>query len=500
MGKLLVIDDERNVRFTVADIFSESDIEVQTADHGAQGLQLVADWNPDAILLDIKLKSESGLDVFKEIRAIDPKALVILMTGFGTSEVAIEAMKSGAFDYIVKPLDIGSLRELVRQACEIRRMVQVPAFISQTDRPEAQPQQIIGGSPPMRNVFKQIGRVAPQNVNVLILGESGTGKELVARAIFQHSRRNMGPFLAINCAAIPEHLLESELFGHEKGAFTGAHQRRIGKFEQCDGGTLFLDEIGDMAPATQAKILRLLQDGCFERIGGNEAVHSDVRILAATNHDLDDLIKQGRFRRDLNYRLRGVTITLPPLRERREDVPELAHHFLFRYASEVGSTVQTISPDTLDILSNYSWPGNVRELQNVIKGALISASGAVLSPAFLPPEIMNEEVPHNDMQLGPVSDDIALWNALPSKVDRWLQENEVDIYRKGLEYFDQYVLGRVMRHTGNNQAQAADRLGLSRVTVRNKLRALTGKTESRSPRQLGTIERGGLPGEPPIPS
>ncbi|WP_373650200.1 sigma-54-dependent transcriptional regulator [Schlesneria sp. DSM 10557] len=484
MGKLLVIDDERNVRFSVADVFSESDIDVRTADNGEQGLQLVTDWNPDAILLDIKLKHESGLDVFKSIREIDPKAIVILMTGFGTSEVAIEAMKNGAFDYVVKPLDMNLLRDLVRQACDIRRMVQVPTFINQADRPESQPQQIVGSSPLMRNVFKQIGRVAPQNVNVLILGESGTGKELVARAIYQHSRRSQGPFLAINCAAIPENLLESELFGHEKGAFTGAHQRRIGKFEQCDGGTLFLDEIGDMAPATQAKILRLLQDGCFERIGGNELVKSDVRILAATNHDLDQLIKQGRFRRDLNYRLRGVTITLPPLRERREDVAELAHHFLFRYAAEVGSPVQTISPETLDILTHYSWPGNVRELQNIIRGALISATGTVLSPAFLPAEILNEEEATNDLSLDPISDDLASWNAIPAKVDRWLIDDEVDIYRKALEYFDQYIIGRVLRHTSDNQAQAADRLGLSRVTVRSKLRALMAKADNSPPRQV----------------
>lgn len=476
MGKLLVIDDERNIRFSLADVFSDSDIEVQAADNGADGLRLVGEWNPDVILLDLRLEKESGLEVFQRIREVDPKALVIFMTGFGTSEVAIEAMKHGAFDYIVKPLDMSHLRDLVGQACEIRRMVQVPAFAGTPDRPETQPQQIIGGGPLMRSVCKQIGRIAPQNVNVLILGESGTGKELVARAIYQHSRRNTGPFLAINCAAIPETLLESELFGHEKGAFTGAHQRRIGKFEQCDGGTLLLDEIGDMASATQAKILRLLQEGCFERVGGNESVKCDVRILAATNHDLEVLIQQGRFRRDLNYRLRGVTITLPALRSRREDIPELTHHFLFRYAAEVGSSVQTISPEALEILTNYSWPGNVRELQNVMRGALIAAIGSVLLPTFLPPELLNEESTASEEQLIPITDDLAAWNALPAKFERWLTDGDQDLYRRAIEEFDRFILGRAMRHTDGNQARAADRLGLSRITVRNKLRALANKT------------------------
>lgn len=478
MGKLLVIDDERNVRFSLADVFSDSDVEVKTVDNGTDGVRMVMDWNPDAILLDLRLEDESGLDVFQRIRETDAKAIVILMTGFGTSEVAIEAMKHGAFDYIVKPLDITLLRDLVQQACEIRRMVQVPAIVGTADRPDTQPQQIVGNGMAMRTVCKLIGRVAPQNVNVLITGESGTGKELVARAIYQHSRRSQGPFLAINCAAIPETLLESELFGHEKGAFTGAHQRRVGKFEQCDGGTLFLDEIGDMAPTTQAKILRLLQEGCFERVGGNETVKCDVRILAATNQDLDVLIQRGKFRRDLNYRLRGVTINLPPLRDRCEDVPELAHYFLFRYAADVGSSVQTISPETLEILSNYSWPGNVRELQNVMRGALIAATGIVLLPTFLPVELLYEEAPVEEERLPTITitDDLAAWNSVPAKVDRWLSDGDQDIYRRAIEEFDRFILGRVMRHTDDNQARAADRLGLSRITVRNKLRALAAKS------------------------
>lgn len=471
MSRLLVIDDERNVRFSIGNVFSGSDIEVRVAENGAQGVRVVSEWNPDVILLDLRLGKESGLEVFRQIREVDAKALVIFMTGFGTSEVAIEAMKHGAFDYLVKPLDSNQLRDLVRQGCQIRKLIHVPAFVGQSESRDDQPDLIIGGSSQMRSVCKQIGRVAAQNVNVLILGESGTGKELVARAIYHHSKRNAAPFLAINCAAIPEALLESELFGHEKGAFTGAHQTRIGKFEQCDGGTLLLDEIGDMAPATQAKILRLLQEGRFERIGGNESIQCDVRILAATNHDLETLIQQGKFRRDLLFRLRGVTIRLPPLRERREDIPELAHHFLFRYSAEVGNSISSIAPETMELMMNYDWPGNVREMQNVMHGAVIAAVGSVLLPSFLPAELLHEEVPAEDDIPREMTDDIASWQAIPDQLEHWLGSGDQDIYRRALEEVDRFVIGRVMRYTHNNQARAAELLGLSRITVRNKLRA-----------------------------
>ena len=469
MYKILVIDDERNIRFSIAEVFSETNIEVVGAATGEEGLRLLQEVNPDAVLLDMRLGNESGLDVFQRIRDVDPKALVIFITGFGAAEIAIEAMKLGAFDYVVKPLDAGHLRELVQQACEIRRLVRVPAFIDEDDRPEGHPERLIGSGPAMRSVCKLIGRVAPQEVNVLILGESGTGKELVARAIYHHSKRSSGPFLAINCAAIPESLLESELFGHERGAFTGAHQRRIGKFEQCDGGTLLLDEIGDMALSTQAKILRLVQERCFERVGGSESIQSDVRIIAATNQPLDQMIEQGRFRRDLYYRLRGVTIPLPPLRERREDIPELAHHFLFRFNGEVGRSVHSIAPETLDLLTNYDWPGNVRELQNVIRSALIASSGTALLPSFLPPELLAGPPESELAREGDRSD----WPQIPEEIATWIGAGEKDIYRRALESFDRLVLGQVLAATAGNQARAAELLGLSRITVRSKTRALS---------------------------
>ena len=334
MPKLLVIDDEANIRFSIAAVFEGADIRVLGAATAEEGLQVAADESPEVVLLDIVLGTTSGLDLFHELRRIDPKMMIVFITGCGTAETAIEAMKLGAYDYLVKPLDAAQLEQVVRQAFQISRLMHVPALMDVGDRPEDKPDRLVGSSAKIQTVCKQIGRVAAQDINVLILGESGTGKELVARAIYHHSRRNQAPFLAINCAAIPETLLESELFGHERGSFTGADRKRIGKFEQCHTGTLFLDEIGDMAPPTQAKILRLLQEGSFERVGGNEMVTSDVRIIAATNQDLDRLIEEGRFRKDLYYRLRGVTLQIPALRERREDIPELAHYFLFRYNRE----------------------------------------------------------------------------------------------------------------------------------------------------------------------
>jgi two-component system nitrogen regulation response regulator GlnG len=390
MFKLLVIDDEASIRFSIEQVFSGDGVEVLSADTAHEGLRVAAAHSPDVILLDILLGDQSGLDIFHKLRKIDPKALVIFVTGHGTAETAIEAMKLGAHDYLIKPLDIDQLQRVIGQAFQISRMMHVPAVFDKSEQSAEAPHRLIGGGPAMQAIFKEVGRVAAQDVNVLILGESGTGKELISRAIYHHSRRSGAPFLAINCAAIPESLLESELFGHERGAFSGADRRRIGKFEQCHGGTLLLDEVGDMSPNTQAKILRLIEAGQFERVGGNETVAADVRILAATNQNLESLIDKERFRKDLYYRLRGVTIHLPPLRERREDIPELAHYFLFRFGRDLGAIVQSIHPAALDRLMVYSWPGNVRELQSVIREAMLRSSGTVLLPEFLPPELLRE--------------------------------------------------------------------------------------------------------------
>jgi two-component system nitrogen regulation response regulator GlnG len=305
---------------------------------------------------------------------------------------------------------------------------------------------------------------------VLILGESGTGKELAARAIYQHSRRSQAPFLAINCAAIPESLLESELFGHERGAFTGAEYRRIGKFEQAHGGTLLLDEIGDMSSHTQAKILRLLQEKSFERLGGSEMIAADVRILAATNQDLDALIEQGRFRKDLYYRLRGVTIHLPPLRQRREDIAELAHYFLFRYNRQLGTAVQSISPEALKLLENFEWPGNVRELQSVIREALMISAGSTILPEFISVELRlgpeQEPEPEIDNELVPDVAQLALEEFVKTAISR----GETDVYRKALEHFDRLLVSCALEQTHGQQNRAAEILGMSRPTLRAKLR------------------------------
>ena len=472
MHRLLIIDDEPSIRFSIEAVFDRDDVSVLGAETAAEGLRLAAEASPDVILLDIRLGDRSGLEVFHDLRRIDPKSLVIFITGHGTAETAIEAMKLGAYDYLTKPLDARQLQQVVDQAFVISRLMHVPAILDEGDRPEDQADRLIGSGPAMQSVCKQIGRVAAQDVNVLVLGESGTGKELVARALYHHSRRSHASFLAINCAAIPESLLESELFGYERGAFTGAERRRIGKFEQCHGGTLFLDEVGDMAPHTQAKILRLLQEGRFERLGGSESITVQVRVIAATNQDLNVLIEQGRFRKDLFYRLRGLTIHLPPLRERREDIAELAHHFLFRFNRQLGTAVQAISPEALELLQSYDWPGNVRELQSVIRETLIASAGPVILPEFLPAELHHGETPEAETDvetsLLPTPD----WLSLPQQVETWIADGQTDVYRRAREQLDRLVILRAMQQAGGNRNRAAEILGLSRVTLRAKLRGM----------------------------
>ena len=342
---------------------------------------------PDVILLDLHLPDQSGLDVYQQIRRIDARIPVIFVTMAKTADAAIEAMRgTGAlYDYLFKPLDPHLLRRVVgEQVLEVARRMRLPAVVAETAPDPDVDGAIVGSCPAMCEVYKAIGRVAAQDVPVLITGESGTGKELVARAVYQHGPRAKAPFLALNCAAIPENLLESELFGHEKGAFTGADRRRIGKFEQCNGGTIFLDEVGDMPLALQAKMLRVLQEQAFERVGGNETVRTDVRLIAATHRDLKALSAEGKFRPDLYYRLSVFTIHLPPLRQRGDDLPLLVQHYVRRFSRELGREVRQVAPETLERLCRYSWPGNIRELQSVLKQALLQASGTVLLPAFLP--------------------------------------------------------------------------------------------------------------------
>ncbi len=354
---LLVVDDDRAVRHSLRRIFEDSSVEVLTASTAEEGLKMAADRQPDVVLLDIMLPDRSGLDTFTELHERDAQVPVIFITAGEKSETVIKAMKLGAYDYLAKPLDSRQVRALVHRAIEIRRSNHAPVDLPEPADEDELHEYLVGRSSAMQEVYKSIGRVASQDVTVLIRGESGTGKELVARAIYQYSARSKGPFLAVNCAAIPETLLESELFGHEKGSFTGAESRRIGKFEQCSGGTLFMDEIGDMSPLVQSKVLRLLQEQSFERVGGNETIRTNVRIIVATNRDLDQMVKKGEFRADLYYRLNGFVIKLPPLRERTDDVLALLQHFLRRFNRELGKQIHGISPEALELLLRLSLAG-----------------------------------------------------------------------------------------------------------------------------------------------
>jgi two-component system nitrogen regulation response regulator GlnG len=474
MPHLLLIDDDPAViPEQVRRAFPPPAHRVDVAATAAAGLELLHRDPPDVVLLDLRLPDGSGLDVFERIRAADARIPVIFVTMAKTADDAIEAMKRGAFDYLFKPLDLDQLRRVAGEALEVARLMRQPTVIAETP-PEAGDEgpgadgAIFGACAAMRDVYKAIGRVAGQDVTVLITGESGTGKELVARAIYQHSRRADRPFLAINSAAIPENLLESELFGHEKGAFTGADRRRIGKFEQCNGGTIFLDEIGDMPLATQGKILRLLQDQTFERVGGNETVRTDVRLIAATHRDLRARAAANEFRPDLYYRLGVFTIHLPPLRERGDDLEMLVRHYLRRFSRELGRDVRDIAPEALDCLRAHPWPGNIRELQSVLKQALLHASGTVLLPNFLPDALCRTAAGAVDAE-SPAADDLGLRACIRKRLARG---DAADVYDEVHREVDRVLLTLALDHARGSQRQASRVLGIARQTLRMKLREL----------------------------
>ncbi|HEV3261509.1 MAG TPA: sigma-54 dependent transcriptional regulator [Gemmataceae bacterium] len=468
MATLLVIDDEPNVLYSVEKSLRSDTLAVVTASTARQGIDVVRRQPPDAVILDVRLADMNGLDAFDLIRQTDPRLPVIVITAYATTETAIEAMKRGAFEYLVKPVDFRQLREIVHKAVELSRLRHVPAVFDEELPGDLAVDRIVGRCAAMQEVYKAIGRAAPLDVPVLIVGASGTGKELVARALYQHSQRAGKPFLAINCAAIPEALLESELFGHERGAFTGADRRRIGKFEQANGGTIFLDEIGDMTSATQPKVLRLLQEQQFERLGSNETIQTDVRVIAATNHNLEELVATGRLRQDLYYRLKVFTIELPPLHERPDDVPLLVEHFIRVGNRELGKQVTSVGPEAMRLLQEHDWPGNVRELQSAIKYALVQAAGEVLTPDCLPDNVRSGPAPARPPQ--PVPEGGTL--DVAGLVGALLRAGEPEIYRKVCLEVDRVVMEVVLRHVKGNQVQASELLGISRTTLRAKLRAL----------------------------
>ena len=480
MDKLLLIDDEVDVQYSFRRIFDSPEIELTAASSGEEGLKLIPRVKPDLVIMDVRMGGMNGLETLRRIRETSAKLPVIMMTAYGTTQMAIEAMKLGAYDYLLKPFDVPKLKQIIAAALKAARdMKQVVSYQPLLES-EDYDLGIVGRSEAMQNVFKLIGQLAGSDATALITGESGTGKELVARAIYHHSRRNGRPFLAINCAAIPENLLESELFGHEKGAFTGANSQRIGKFEQCDQGTIFLDEIGDMSLATQTKILRVLQSGTFERVGGNQPIQADVRVIAATNKALEQAVAAKQFREDLFYRLNVVRIQIPPVRERREDIRLLVNYILKKFARVQNQRPKSISPEVIRILEHYHWPGNVRELENVIQRAIVVAKGDAILLNDLPPEILGAEQPitlamESSAAAGRTASapapDLA---TLARTLFRWArQESNLKV----IPAVERQLIIEALAETKGNQVQAARLLGITRATLRKRVEKFDIKQE-----------------------
>ena len=460
MNKILVVDDEASVLASFEKMLSGQGHQVLTARRADAALELLPLVEPDLLIMDIRMPGMDGLEAFRRIRAGNARLPVILMTGYSTTEYAIEAMKLGAFDYQVKPFEPEELLRLIDRALEGYRLMQRQVAFDPATPPDAG-DALVGQSPLMQEVYKQIGRAAQTDAAVLIQGETGTGKELVARAIYQHSRRHAAPLLMINCAAIPDTLLETELFGHEKGAFTGALARRVGRFEQANGGTLFLDEIGDISPATQAKILRVLQDQHFDRLGGGEPIHTDVRLLAATNRHLEQAIAAGQFREDLYYRLKVVAISLPPLRERHEDIPKLAEYFTARFARQLKVDPPSLSADSIALLCSHPWPGNVRELEHCLHRALIATGGY---------PIQAEDLRRALGSAPATTDRLTAPEDLLTQVREYLKSHSGPAtHERFLEQVDRLLVAEALRQTGGNQTQAAKLLGLTRPTLQAKM-------------------------------
>jgi nitrogen regulation protein NR(I) len=462
MSTILIVDDDDQLRKSFHKLLVEEGYTVASAASGEDGLRNIQKSMPDLVVLDMRLPGMNGLDTFRAIHRLEPKLPVIIMTAFGTTEHAIEATKLGAFDYVLKPFDIPGMLGIIRQALEAGRFMRSPVDMDGSPGKTSR-EAIVGRSRPMQEVYKAIGRVSSTEATVLIRGESGTGKELVARAVYSHSLRAGKPFQVINCVAIPENLLESELFGYEKGAFTGAAHRRVGKIEQANGGTVFLDEIGDMPFGIQSKILRLLQEKSIERLGGRETIPVDVRIIAATNRDLETALQQGRFREDLYYRLKVVTIALPPLRDRPDDIPLLAEYFIARYSAELDMDNPGITPEAVAVLAGHGWPGNVRELANALQKALIFNRGAPIQPA----EMTQAVGGGGDRRLSSMQ-------GTDQVLRQWAREAIAASADGGkfdslMDHFAGILVGEALTMTRGNRSQAARLLGLSRPTLHSKI-------------------------------
>ncbi len=469
MAKLIIADQDPATRHTVESAAAQAELCVATADCAEDLLQHASTQSVDLVILSADFDPQEGLSLYQKIAELDQHLPVIIVAKQINSRQAIEATRLGALDYLVKPLDEDELQRAITRAVEIRRFATEPITLNPVSPADEEGDAIIGQCSPMQDVYKSIGRVAGQNVAVLVRGESGTGKELVARAIFQFGSRSDAPFMAINCAAIPDALLESELFGHEKGSFTGADRQRIGKFEQCDKGTLFLDEIGDMSMVLQGKLLRVLQDQTFQRVGGSETITTDVRVISATHRDLEAMVKTGQFRGDLFYRLNGYTIEIPPLRKREGDLIYLLEHFRVLANRELKKSVSRFSPKTIERLSQYHWPGNVREFQSVVRRAVLQTTGQVVIPDFLP--LFADTQGDADVLATPHR-----IPTLKAEINRLIQQkiqsNETNVYDQVISRVERELISQVLQVTDGNQVEAAQFLGITRTTLRSKIRKL----------------------------
>ncbi|MFH1496742.1 MAG: sigma-54 dependent transcriptional regulator [Verrucomicrobiota bacterium] len=485
---ILVIDDDAEVRYSLGRVLSSKNYRVIEAGSGEEGVATVKKGPPpDLIFLDIRMGGMSGLEALQHIRSANPKQMVILMTAFGTAQTAIEAMKFGAFDYIMKPFDPAKVLTLAEHALKAHDDLRSAGEYKPTINSEDYKEGIVGSSPVMQDVFKTIGQVTASDVTVMITGESGTGKELIARSIWKHSHRATKPFIAVNCAAIPDNLIESELFGHEKGSFTGATGQRIGKFELCDRGTIFLDEIGDMALNTQTKILRVLQQGEIQRVGGTETIKVDVRIIAATNKDLEEMVKAKTFREDLYYRLNVVRIKMPPLRERTEDIPQIVDFCLQNLVKQKKARVGKVSTEAMGVLARHRWPGNVRELENVIYRSAVIAQGDAILLKDIPVEI--REAVGAPVVVAGTAQPFAVASdggtaapfaepSVPAAVSGgYTVEDALDYLHTELSAGPEPILKRletemivrVLKATDGNLVKASERLGMTRATLRKRI-------------------------------
>lgn len=475
MDTILVVDDESDIHYSFTRNYTSLGWKLIFASSGEEALKTIAKDRPAAIVMDVRMAGLSGLDTLKKIRSTDSHLPVIIMTAHGTTQTAIEAMKHGAFDYVSKPFDVERMQSLILSALKASRDMKEKVSYQPLLQSEEYDEGIIGKTQAMQEVYKIIGQVSESDIPVIITGETGTGKELVARAIVQHSKRANHPFLAINCAAIPENLLESELFGYEKGAFTGATERRIGKFEQCHTGTIFLDELGELPISTQAKLLRVLQEGEISRLGSNQNIKINIRVIGATNQDLEKKVKDKSFREDLYYRLNVVRIQLPPLRERLQDVPLLVEYFLKRLQKRNGGKAKHISKEALEKMLNYRWPGNVRQLQNVVERAYVICNTESIGPNHI---LIQEQSDAGRPNLSePARNKSPLEHSAPASgelnLDRALEiifaEAEKNPKLELLPYVERELVKFALAKTQGNHVQAAKLLGITRATLRKRV-------------------------------